>query len=327
MGAGLTSGRRRPAGPRGRRQTRGTARPPAAAAPWPVERVPSRRDSAAHADLGQRPRLSSCSTATRDCSDTPSPSRTASLIAPFEPSVRVWGQVVVGEELRHGWRVPEPLSRISHPAGELLGANGAVAGEVVVGSRDQRDLVHEERLPAIRSSSGRPAIATSTSCSSTRSKARLGWRPRAEVDLGIRGPNGQQRRHHELRRRRDRDDPQRPHRDPPPPARPFSPARSARARRPYGRKASPAAVSPTPQPTLGQVDAQLARQCRDRRRDRGLPDQLLGRRRHRSLARDGEKALQLIQRHGHNAETIEHQGLFDWQLCAPRGSFRRLSVI
>src|SRR5262249_14280636 len=60
---------------------------------------------------------------------------------------------------------------------------------------------------------------------------------------------------------------------------------------------------------LGQLDAELAREGRNRSRDRGLGDvELLRRCRDRSLARDGQKALELIQSDCHKCDFIVATG-------------------
>ena len=94
-------------------------------------------------------------------------------IAPLEPRVSVCG--------RRSWsarkpatscRVPEPLSRISQT--RLPSSSGRTGRSVASGSSGaviSASSLGRNARPAMRSSSGgRPAIATSTSCSSTRSK-------------------------------------------------------------------------------------------------------------------------------------------------------------
>ena len=253
------------------------------------------------------PAESSCSTATRDWSDSPSPSRTASLIAPFEPSVRVCGRRSwSARNSVTSWRVPEPGSRISHTRfDELLGPHGLRAGELVAGSRDQRDRVLEEGVPGDPLVLGRPAGDRDVDLVLEHAVEDRGpvRHLEREVDLRVhRGEGAQQRGDDELGRGRDGDDAQRAHRDvrglacrllplldQPEDVGGVRPERIAGGGQP---DAAPDA--------LGQVDAELARERRDRCGDRRLRDvELLGRSGDGALTGDGEKARKLIQGDGH----------------------------
>ena len=165
--------------------------------------------------------------------------------------------------------------------------------------------------PAIRSSSGgRPAIATSTACSSTRSNSEARFATSSErlISGWSLREAPQKRGHDELGRGRDGDEAQAAHRDvcclagrlPPLLDQPEDVGRVGPERRP-GRCQADAPPDP-----LGQLGADLPGERGDGRRDRRLRDvELLRRARDGALARDGEEAGQLVEGDGHSGKTIK----------------------
>ncbi len=215
-------------------------------------------------------------------------------------------QVVVGEELGDELaRSRAGLAHQPHPLRELLGPHGLRAGELVAGSRDQRDRVLEEGVPGDPLVLGRPAgdrhvdLVLEHAVEDRGAVRDL----EREVDLRVhRGEGAQQRGDDELGGGRDGDDAQRAHRDVRGLACSLLPlldqpedvggVRTERVARGGQPDAAPDA--------LGQVDPELARESRDSCGDRRLRDvELLGRGGDGALTGDREEARKLIQGDGH----------------------------